>query len=421
MNVRVFLFATTLLCLPLLSHAQAKQILKPGIWRAVLQTSGGELPFGLDIKPATQPGHYTVFALNGAERLAMDEATIMGDSLHIPMALFESELIGKLDGDRLTGIWRKRRTNLTYQIVPFSARFGQTFRFRASGAAPVANLTGKWQTLFREKRADGTAGDTTLAVGVFEQKGSAVTGTFLTPTGDYRYLAGDVAGDSLFLSCFDGNHAFLFKAKMGAVTVGLAKTLTGMYHSGPVYRETWTAQFNPNAALPDPAKLTFVKPGQMFTFAFPDATGKTVSLNDAQFKGKVTVVQILGSWCPNCMDETRFLAPWYAKNKSRGVALVGLAFEKVASLAESGPKLQRMADRFQIQYPVLLAGTNDKAEASKALPALSRVAAFPTTIFIDKTGTVRHIHTGFSGPGTGIYYDQYVSEFNALIDKLLAE
>ncbi|MBO0939759.1 TlpA family protein disulfide reductase [Fibrella sp. HMF5335] len=407
-----------LLLIPLLGQCQTAPTVKTGQWRAVLQTSGGELPFGLDIKPAAQSGRYTVFALNGSERLPMDEGYIKNDSLHIPMALFESELVGKVGSDQLTGVWRKRRTGSQYQIVPFSARFGQSFRFKENGPAPTANVSGKWQTLFREKRTDGTPGDTTLAVGVFDQKGKTVTGTFLTPTGDYRYLAGDVVGDSLLLSCFDGSHAFLFKAKLGASP---ARTLTGVFHSGPTYRETWTAQFNPNAALPDPAKLTLVKPGQTFTFAFPDATGKTVSLNDARFKGKVTVVQILGSWCPNCMDETRFLAPWYARNKARGVEVAGLAFEKTASLAESGPKLQRMVDRFQIQYPVLLAGTNDKAEAAKALPALNRVAAFPTTIFLDKKGMVRHIHTGFSGPGTGVYYDRYVSEFNALIDKLLAE
>ena len=80
-----------------------------------------------------------------------------------------------------------------------------------------------------------------------------------------------------------------------------------------------------------------------------------------------------------------------------------------------------MKERFGVDYPVLLAGTNDKAEASKALPALNRVVAFPTTIFIDKKGKVRHIHTGFSGPGTGKYYDQYIGEYNRLIDKLLAE
>lgn len=394
-----------------MAHAQSVPSVRTGTWRATLQTSGGELPFGLDLQPGGAPGRYKVFALNGTERLPMDDATLSGDSLRIPMAIFESELVGRVQGDRLTGVWRKRRTGNNYQTVPFVAQYGQTYRFRPAGVPPTQDLTGKWQTLFRS--ADS---DTTLAVGVFEQRGSAVTGTFLTPTGDYRYLAGNVFGDSLLLSCFDGTHAFLFKAKAGS-----NKTLTGVFHSGPTYRETWTARLNPNAALPDPASLTYLKPGQAFTFAFPDAQGKTVSLGDPRFKGNVTVVQILGTWCPNCMDETRFLAPWYAKNKGRGVEVVGLAFEKTASLAESGPKIQRMVERFGVTYPVLLAGTNDKAEASKALPALNRVVAFPTTLFIDKKGQVRHIHTGFSGPGTGAYYDEYVAEFNRLIDKLAAE
>lgn len=416
---------TSLFVLPLLANCQsATTAVKTGVWRAVLQTSGGQLPFGLDIKPAAKPGTYTVFALNGAERLPMDEATLQGDTLHIPMGLFESELVAKVSGDKLTGTWRKRRVKDQYQVVPFSAQFGVTSRFipasKPASNVPAANVSGKWQTVFRAA-AEGAAGDTTAAVGVFEQNGSEVTGTFLTPTGDYRYLAGNVFGDSLFLSCFDGSHAFLFKARLATAANGASQTLMGVYHSGPTYRETWTARLDPNASLPDPAKLTYLKPGQRFTFAFPDAAGKTVSLNDPQFKGKVTVVQIMGSWCPNCMDETKFMAPWYAKNKGRGVEVVGLAYEKSADLAESGPKLTRMRERFQIQYPVLLAGTNNKVEAAKSLPALSSVVAFPTTLFVDKKGTVRHIHTGFAGPGTGVYYDEYVSEFNRLIDKLLSE
>lgn len=421
MKNRLNYVATALLILPFLANCQSSTTVKTGVWRATLQTSGGQLPFGLDIKPAAQAGKYTVFAINGAERLPMDEATLVGDTLRIPMGLFESELVGKVSGDKLTGVWRKRRVKDQYQIVPFSAQFGQAFRFAESGKAPSGNLSGKWQTVFRAAVTDGVPGDTTAAVGVFEQKGSEVTGTFLTPTGDYRYLAGNAFGDSLLLSCFDGSHAFLFKARRGDAKKGADQTLTGVFHSGPTYRETWTARLDPNASLPDPAKLTYLKPGQPFTFAFPNASGKTVSLNDPQFKGKVTVVQIMGSWCPNCMDETKFLAPWYAKNKGRGVEVVGLAFEKTADLAESGPKLTWMSERFQIQYPVLLAGTNDKAEAAKSLPALSSVVAFPTTIFVDKKGQVRHIHTGFAGPGTGVYYDQYVGEFNRLIDKLLAE
>ena len=121
------------------------------------------------------------------------------------------------------------------------------------------------------------------------------------------------------------------------------------------------------------------------------------------------------------MDETSFLSSWYKKNKGRGIEVIGLAFEKSADMTVSGPRIERMKDRFAIEYPVVLAGTNDKIEAAKALPALNRVVAFPTTIIVDKKGQVRHIHTGFSGPGTGVYYDQFVDEFNRTIEKLLAE
>ncbi len=410
--MKKYLLLTSLICFTL-TRATAQPIVKPGIWRAVLALKAGELPFGLDIQPNATKTGYTVYALNGAERLKMDEATLKNDSLHIPMSIFDSELVGHVSGNKLTGFWRKRRTKNELQVVPFSAQHGLAYRFVPSNAKPATtNLTGKWATLFRAVEG----GDTTLAVGVFTQKGTSLTGTFLTPTGDYRYLAGDVVGDSLLLSCFDGNHAFLFKAKQQT-----DKTLRGLFQSGAVYQETWTARLDPNVALPDPAKLTYVKPGQTFGFAFPDPVGNVISNNDERFKNKVTVVQLLGTWCPNCMDETKFLGSWLKKNRSRGVEVVGLAFEKVPTLAASGPKIQRMAQRFAIDYPVLLAGSNNKDEASAALPSLNRVVAFPTTIFLDKTGRVRHIHTGFAGPGTGVYYDRYIDEFNRLLDKLLAE
>lgn len=390
---------------------------KPGRYRAVLKTRGGELPFGLDIQPA--PGDarqtYTVFALNGTERLSMDPATVQGDSIHIPIALFESELIAKIDGNVLRGIWRRRRVGQQYQTLPFEATFGQKYRFTADEKPSAATMSGKWATDFGSETGKV---DTVNAVGVFDQKGNRLTGTFLTPTGDYRYLDGNVVGDSLFLSCFDGSHLFLFKAKHNPAT----RTLTGGFWSGVAGYESWVAQYDPKAELPDPAKLTYLKPGrQTLTVAFPEPNGKIVSLTDPQFKNKVTIVQILGTWCPNCMDETNFLSPWYKRNKQRGIEVLGLAFERTAAMAESGPKIERMKQRFKIDYPVVLAGTNDKDQASKVLPDLNAVVAFPTTIFIDKKGQVRHIHTGFSGPGTGVYYDQYVDEFNRLIDKLVAE
>ncbi len=411
-------FAALLLPIALIacSDQQKPADVQPGQYRAVLQTRGGQLPFGLDIQPITgKPGQYRVFALNGNERLPMDTASVQGDSLRIPMALFESELIAKINGDQLQGVWRRQRTKTQVQTLPFSAQRGQTQRFVADEPTAPIDLSGKWATDFGSKSGKV---DTVNAVGVFTQKGNRVSGTFLTPTGDYRYLDGNVLGDSLFLSCFDGSHLFLFKARHNPAT----KTLTGGFWSGVSGYESWVARFDQQAKLPDPAKLTFLKPGaKTLNFSFPEPNGSTVSLSDARFENKVTVVQILGSWCPNCMDETNFLSPWYKRNRSRGVEIVGLAFERSASMAESGPKIERMKQRFNIDYPVVLAGTNDKAQASRALPDLNAVVAFPTTIFIDKKGQVRHIHTGFSGPGTGQYYDQYVEEFNRLIDKLLSE
>ncbi|MCK8492254.1 TlpA family protein disulfide reductase [Spirosoma sp. RP8] len=413
---RVIIYSIYLLATTACSGQSTSSTVKPGTYRAVLKTKGGDLPFGLDIQPtAGSSKTYTVFALNGNERLPMDPATVQGDSIRIPMALFESELIAKIEDNTLRGVWRRRRTAQQYQTLPFEAQHGQNYRFVKEAKGTAANLAGKWATDFGSKTGKV---DTVNAVGVFNQKGNQVTGTFLTPTGDYRYLDGNVVGDSLFLSCFDGSHLFLFKAKHDPAT----KMLTGGFWEGVSGYESWVARFDPKAELPDPAKLTFLKPGsKTLNVSFPEPNGKVVSLADPRFKNKVTIVQILGSWCPNCMDETNFLSPWYKRNKQRGVEVLGLAFERSPEMAESGPKIERMKQRFKIDYPVVLAGTNDKAQASKALPDLNAVVAFPTTIIIDKKGQVRSIHTGFSGPGTGNYYDQYVDEFNRLIDKLLAE
>lgn len=406
------------LLLPTTSSCQSTSasVVKAGQYRAVLKTRGGELPFGLDIQPnANNSKSYTVFALNGKERLPMDMATVQGDSLRIPIALFESELVAKIEGNLLRGVYRRQRVGQPIQTLPFEAQHGLSYRFTPDGQPAAANLTGKWATDFGSKTGKV---DSVNAVGVFDQKGSRITGTFLTPTGDYRYLDGNVVGDSLFLSCFDGSHVYLFKARHDATT----KTLTGGHWAGITSYEPWAARFDPTAELPDPAKLTYLKNGsKTLNFSFPEPNGNKISLADPRFKNKVTIVQIMGSWCPNCMDETNFMVPWYKKNKQRGVELVGLSFERSPDMAVSGPKIERMKQRFQIDYPVVLAGTNDKVQSAKALPELNAVVAFPTTIFVDKKGQVRHIHTGFSGPGTGKYYDQYVEEFNRLVDKLLSE
>ena len=156
-------------------------------------------------------------------------------------------------------------------------------------------------------------------------------------------------------------------------------------------------------------------------FTLKDTKGKTWTLKDPRFAGKPVIIQIMGSWCPNCMDETNYLAPWYKKNKKRGVEIVGLSFERNDKPEIANPKIDKMVSRFGIDYPVVLAGTSSDASTAKALPMLNKVMSYPTTIFIDKHGKVREIHTGFNGPGTGKYYEEYVADFNTLMDKLISE
>lgn len=385
--------------------------LSKSTWRATLLRGQHELPFGLEITPKSN-GKYEAVVVNGTERLVMDDAYFEGDSLHIPMLIFDSDLVVKVTDNQMKGFWKKNRNGVWVSVLPFKADKGEIYHFTKKSQPTKHTVTGKYATYF--KRPQGK--DSTFAVGILEQKGTKLSGTVLTPTGDYRYLAGDVIGDSLFMSCYDGSHAFLFRAAIAS-----NGTIRGGLWSGIAGFQYFVSYRDEKAELPPPTALTYLKPGfETLNFSFPDTKGNKVSLKDDRFKGKVVVLQLSGTWCPNCMDETRFMVPWYQKNAKRGVEIVGLMFERSPEMKISGPKIDFMAKRFGIPYPLLFAGTND-ANAGKSLPALNAVAGYPTTIFIDKKGRVREIHTGFSGPGTGKYYDQFIEEFNALINKLLAE
>jgi len=389
----------------------SQSTLTKSTWRAVLLRDGHELPFGLEINPKSD-GKYEVFALNGAERLALDDAYFRGDSLHIPMAIFDSDLVVKVNGNKMSGYWKKARNGVWFSVLPFKADKGEVYHFAKTPQKTTKKVSGKYATYFQSPDSK----DSSFAVGILEQKGTKLAGTFLTTTGDYRYLAGDVIGDSLFMSCFDGSHAFLFRAAI----LPNGQLRGGMW-SGIMGFESFTATLDDKAQLPPPTALTFLKPGyETVAFSFPQPDGKMVSLQDERYKNKVVILQISGTWCPNCMDETRFLVPWYQKNAPRGVEVVGLFFERSSDMKVAGPKIEFMKKRFGASYPVVLAGGYGADEAN-ALPMLNKVSGYPTTIFIDKKGKVREIHTGFSGPGTGKYYDQFIEEFNQLISKLLAE
>jgi thiol-disulfide isomerase/thioredoxin len=380
--------------------------LDTGTYRAVLQVQDNqELPFIFEVK---NDSIFTIF--NADEIITVDEITYKNDSVVIQTPVFEGYIIAKIEENSLKGSFIKPSLD---QIVPFEAIKNEN-RFSSKKEATI-NITGNWETVFN---ADNKL-DSYLAKGIFTQTNNKVTGTFRTTTGDYRYLEGIVDGDSLKLSTFDGAHAFLFTAK------ATDSTLNGFFYSGNHWKEPFTAKLNNEYELPNEENLTFIKNGyEYFDFSFPDTRGRVVSLRDPEFNNKVIILQIMGTWCPNCLDESKFLVNYIKENPNKDLQIIALAFEEAKTREIAYEKIKRFKKRIGIEYPVLLAqfgNLANKTFAQQKLPMLNHIISYPTTIFMDKSGKVRKIHTGFNGPATGEKYNEFTKEFEVFVDELLNE
>ena len=390
--------------------AASSNAVKMGTYRVVLTTPGGELPFGLELRQEdSRPVGYLI---NGEERLLLSEVRITGSHLEIPMPGYENVLKADAVGNELNGEIFLVKLNEKNQHVPLHATLGDTYRFFGQPASGNVDVSGRWAMKLID---DGGAPE--AVVGEFSQSHDVVSGTILTATGDHRYLAGQVKGDELYLSTFDGAHVFLYKAKIAA-----DGDLDGDWWSGLAFHEKWSGKRDAAAQLPDAYGVTAMRAGvKNFDFAFPDLSGKTVSSKDPQFRGKVLIVALAGSWCPNCHDEAAFLAPLYKDYRGKGLEIVSLQFEHFGDFERAAQATQRFRQHYGIEYTTLIAGVSDKDEAAKKLPMLKSFVAFPTTVFIDRKGNVRKIHTGYSGPATGDHYVQFVNEVKTTLDQLLAE
>lgn len=381
--------------------------LEKGTYRAVLKVQDNqELPFIFEVINDS-----TFIIFNADERIIVDEIVYIKDSVRIQTPIFEGYIIAKIDDNKLIGHFIKPSLD---RIVPFYAKKNNE-RFVIKNKSLKLNLSGSWETIFSQDSKK----DRYIAKGIFNQKGSKITGTFRTTTGDYRYLEGIVDGDSLSLSTFDGAHAFLFKAK---VTDSI---INGFFYSGNHWKEPFIAKLNNNYELPHEDNLTYIKEGYNgLEFSFPDETGQLISLSDKQFKNKIVLVQIMGTWCPNCLDESKYYVNYLKENPNSNIEIVALAFEVAKTNEIAFKRIKRLKDRIGIRYPVLLAqygNVADKKLAQEKLPMLNHIISYPTTIFIDKKGKVRKIHTGFNGPATGDKYLEYKKEFNEFMSLLISE
>jgi thiol-disulfide isomerase/thioredoxin len=285
--------------------------------------------------------------------------------------------------------------------------------FRARGLYPCEGNRGPQERMVGRWRVD-FEGDEQDAVALFASHAMSLRGTFLTGTGDYRYLAGFEANDELTLSCFDGAHAFLFKAQLQP-----DGSLRGDFWSGNWHHETWTAVRDDAAELADPfAQVRWNGTKRLEDLAFPDLLAKTRKLK--AFAGPATLLVVFGSWCPNCNDEAALLKELDATYRERGLRILLLAFELTGDFRRDAEQVRIFQERHGLaELPAFLCGTADKAEATKALGLVDRVRAFPTTIFVGADGLPKAIHSGFAGPATGEEHQKLRRDFAARIEALL--
>ncbi len=353
--------------------------------------------------------------LNGDERIRMEDITIGRDratgkdTLMVHFPVYESYIKAVFEEGIMNGEFVA--TNRKNYSIPFRARQGKNHRFTMSSKPPSMDVSGRWEATFGLD-----SDDPYQAIGEFTQQGNRLLGTFVTETGDYRFLEGTVQEDKLYLSCFDGAHAFLFSGKILADS-----SIVGTFRSGSHFKTTWKAVKNEKFKLRNPLHITKLKDGyNEFAFEFSNPQGKIISLEDDAYKNKVKLVQIMGTWCPNCRDETLFLNDYLTNNPHPDLAVVSLAFERHKEKKKVFKTINTFKDKFDIDYEIVHAGHSDKTAASEALPMLNEVISYPTLLFIDRENRVRKIHTGFSGPAT-TEYKTFVEEFDQIVNDLIAE
>lgn len=275
------------------------------------------------------------------------------------------------------------------------------------------DLSGRWKVVFQP----GTVNEEVL-VGVFQQEsGNLVYGSFLSETGDYRYLHGYTANGKLHLQTYTGYWAFVVEADLND-----SNEMEGVFYSGGKSSSSFKAKKDETVQLRDEAELTYLikRDETVVLNSLRKLNGKKVNL-DFSKKGQVTLIQIMGTWCPNCIDEANLLRDLKATYGSQGLEIIGLGFEVGTDQKQQINRLKKFSKQLELNYPIYLAGTSSKEAATAYFPMINGIMSFPTAFLVNKQGKIIAIHTGFSGPATGAAYTELVQKMKLEIEGALAE
>jgi thiol-disulfide isomerase/thioredoxin len=403
-----FFISTLLFLLPFTFFTQKKQP-HSGRWKAFVSVNDRlEIPFWLQVQSAK--GHPDLSIQNGNEIITLKVQKWGKDSLRATFPDVDAELIFAFENNQsMRGYWRNLSAKVL-QNVPFYAYPAENeTRCKPEGTIENVDFNGKWKTVFAPNTPQASN-----AIGLFKVNQQVITGTFLTESGDYRFLEGNVAGNQWQMSSFNGSWAFFVDAHFNA------DTLRGIFYSGAKGKTEFVAVRDAQFELGNPNDLTKVVNEQDFQFQdFITLKNKRFNFPGKKYKGKVVILQIMGTWCPNCMDETRLLKEMYETYRKDGLEIVALGYERGEQRKTQLTRLKDFKRRLNVPYEVVLSGTANKDVASKHFPMLSGISSFPTTVFLDRNGKIVAVHTGFNGPATGESYQQWVKGTKELIEQYL--
>jgi thiol-disulfide isomerase/thioredoxin len=395
-----------------------------GVWQGTATAHGQAVP--VTVRVWGNGAGLRVAFLNGPaahpEESAASSARFDGGHLVATYDYFARKLDLTLADGKLVGTYGS--VSATAKAAPVPVELTRVLKLADRAAAANApDLAGSWNIVTSSAKGE-SAWEFRVDPRV---PGTPVIKTVIQRIdGDTGGLWGTWNGTSYTVGHFTAAGPALYSVTPQGDGTLVVKNLLGVARSGAPQSEDLIARRSDEArkenlpAPTDPAQQTSVKdPNAPFAFSFPDLAGKTVANTDAQFRGKVVIVAIGGSWCPNCHDEAPFLVSLYQKYHARGLEIVDLDFEQGDDPATDSARLRAFIKHYGIQYTVLTAGTTD--QLNEKIPQGVNLNCWPTSFFLGRDGRVKLVHAGFAGPGNTAGHAELVRETTSLVEKLLAE
>lgn len=376
-----------------------------GAWDATIRVKGADIPFRLRFSGPDDALRATFF--DGEQPVnASTGGAVSGGRLHVEFASYARALDARLQGGVLRG---------SLGAWPFEARRHIPIKAGAieASAGKAPPIAGVWEIPTETEK-----GEKAWRL-IVRQTPARTYATILRVDGDTGTISGGYSGGAFHLSRFAGDRPMLLTiTPQRDGTLSLAIAASSGHHDLKALRPA-AARAAGLAAPNDPIHHTSVKnPAEAFRFSGVEIGGKTVTNADPRFKGKVVLVNIMGSWCPNCLDEAPFLAELDARYRARGLQVVSLAFETPDEL-KSLSRLKAFVARYKLRYTVVVGGDRDHVHAR--LPQAVNLNAWPTTFFLDRQGRAHSIRVGFPSRGSGPYDLKARAEITREIEGLLAQ